>query len=550
MARPDRKDHPLLELIPVDQLSEEQKAFRPSNEERIPLYRMRRDPTVWGDLFDDSAFFNHDLAIWRENGTLLCIEDNHFWRPNGFREQYISFSLYEGYEIGIHGTYCNIYGKTDAAIAETATFLWSLKQGEDEESYLAIPILPSLLPEQLARILDANPLRLFRFEKGNWSAEQSVVLATRSFPLHVWLTCASFEDNGTAFVDAMETRQQYSFGMFVMTFPNTDHIPLSSDNLERFLKLNLTFDKLELCMLDSECALLPLSMKTNALKYVIELTPFDASDFETLDVVAKDLDLRIILGSTFNWDELLVALFNRMAELGHFQRLCVSVDEGHYGYIIHEDSAHIAEALIAAITANTKLECLDLSDTYRCLQWSSHFQGIFKAMEDHQGLRKFHLDKLLPLDYDSESEGSESEAAVYQWLRQLLSRNRKIVVYDSSRKRCSNGEEIDNIYLLNDILNKSTNLVKDATPLRPLLVTTALVGSCSGKFQHSALLLSDHADMLCDLVQAVNIEELTVVSEEAIEAAPASRPSVESSEDPKRRRNESPPRATKKAARS
>ncbi|GAX17895.1 hypothetical protein FisN_18Hh101 [Fistulifera solaris] len=556
MAQPDGKCHSLLELIPVDQLSEEQKAFRPSNETRMPLYRMRRDPTFWGEIFHDGAFFDHDLAIWRENRTLLCIVNHDCWRPSGFREQNISFTLYKDYEAGRYdGVDLEIYGKTDATIVETATFFWSLKQGECEEGRLRMPSLPTIQPEQLARIFDANPDMHFEFEEGTWSAEQSVILATRSFPLNVKLVWVSFEDNGTAFVNALETRQQYSFGMFSMTFCDAEHVPLSRENVQRFLKLNLAFEKLEIGMLESECAFLPFSVKSNALVYEIELTSLEASDFESLDIIAEDLFLKFNLGMTFEWDEHLVCFFHRLAELGHFERLRISVNEGYLGCIIHDDTSHVAEALITAITANHKLKCLDLSDSYRCLEWFAHFQGIFKAMEDHKGLREFHLKKLVPQIYNDdidcdESDGSESEPAAYEWLRQLLSRNRKIVVYNSSGKRCSNGEAIDTIYLLNDILNGSTDLVKESTSLRPLLVATALVESTSRKFLHSALLMSNHADMLCELMQVVNIEEVTVVPEEAIEPEQTSITPVESEDSKRRRSGSPPPPATKKAART
>jgi hypothetical protein len=80
-------------------------------------------------------------------------------------------------------------------------------------------------------------------------------------------------------------------------------------------------------------------------------------------------------------------------------------------------------------------------------------------------------------------------------------------------------------------------------------VVTALVESTSKKVLHSALLISNHADMLCELVQVVNIEEVIVVPEEATEPEQTSINPVES-EDSKRRKSVSPPpRAIKKATR-
>ena len=229
------------------------------------------------------------------------------------------------------------------------------------------------------------------------------------------------------------------------------------------------------------------------------------------------------MGGTFDWDEHLISLFNRVAELGHFERLRFSVNEGNHGYIIHEDATEMIEAFITAIVANPKLECLDLSDSYRCLEWSSHFQEIFKAMEEHKGLRTFIVDELAAPVYDSENDDSDDEcldpnSAPYDWLVQLLSRNRNITVCYKSGDRCSDGPRIDNLYLLNDIFNESPELVKESTSVRPSLVATALVDSASEKFRHTELLLSNHPDMLCELIQGISLFQ-DMVSEETLSAA-------------------------------
>jgi hypothetical protein len=89
-------------------------------------------------------------------------------------------------------------------------------------------------------------------------------------------------------------------------------------------------------------------------------------------------------------------------------------------------------------------------------------------------------------------------------------------------------------------------LVKESTSLRPLLVATALIESASETFQKSALLLSNHADILCELLHDANLEDLFVASEET--ALPASIPPPKSA-DLKRKLRIQPPRAAKKAAR-
>ncbi len=70
---------------------------------------------------------------------------------------------------------------------------------------------------------------------------------------------------------------------------------------------------------------------------------------------------------------------------------------------------------------------------------------------------------------------------------------------------CSNGSRIDKLYLLNRFYHGSETLVKESPTLRPLLVATSLVDSVCIK--HTALLLSNHADMLCEFLNGLDVDE-------------------------------------------
>jgi hypothetical protein len=85
---------------------------------------------------------------------------------------------------------CVIYDETEASITETVTFLWSLKQYPESKTRLVtsqysiddqdfVFDFATLQPEQLGRLLDANPTRQFFFQTGVWNTERSLVLATR-----------------------------------------------------------------------------------------------------------------------------------------------------------------------------------------------------------------------------------------------------------------------------------------------------------------------------------------------------------------------------------
>jgi hypothetical protein len=152
-----------------------------------------------------------------DNGTLICLGDA---ANTAFLDRNVQFFLDNQFE-------GSIYGKTDAAIAETSTFFWSL-QRPGESSRLVTYLftlnrdqnfrLAAVQPQQLARILDSNPARLYFFAGGTWNIEQSVILAARSsFKLSLGHLCNAFDDDGTAFVEAIMNRRS-SFGSLSMGF--------------------------------------------------------------------------------------------------------------------------------------------------------------------------------------------------------------------------------------------------------------------------------------------------------------------------------------------
>lgn len=151
-------------------MSPEQKAFRqiPFRDD-LRVYQLRHEPKLL-DEFDQLKYPN--IAIWRENGTFICIVSDH-WTTKTLEEQNLSFTI----EAESYNTLqCLIYGKTDAAIAETAAFFLSLKHSRECKSRLEIYKygdgprfhfdFAALQVEQLARILDASPARCFDIETG------------------------------------------------------------------------------------------------------------------------------------------------------------------------------------------------------------------------------------------------------------------------------------------------------------------------------------------------------------------------------------------------
>ena len=299
-------DDPLFELLPNERLSSQQKAFRPAMMVAfLPMYQLLREPNDLGEINWDK---NDDFCIWREkNGTLICIGDYHY---SAFGKRYLSFTITlveeedeeEEEDDIIRRMNVAILGENDAAIAETVTWFWSFQLGTRlyiGGSEVSKPELDfdfaALSPKQLAHILNSNPTRCIFFEKLTLTAEQSVILATRPYPMNLELTKKGrggfeFNDNGTAFVDALEKRHS-SFGSLCMTDPRK----FSIANMKRLLKWEI-FEKLKVASYNKELILLPLATKVPQLIYEMDAKLIlQPDDFDLLQIATRDLNIKIYL---------------------------------------------------------------------------------------------------------------------------------------------------------------------------------------------------------------------------------------------------------------
>ena len=462
--------------------------------------------------------------IWRTNETIICLGNSSY---DQYWERNLSFTFYDEGKGELH---CTIFGKSDAAIAETATFVWSLKHtggtslkiytedADDEDNF----DVSALQPSQMANILEANPTRELELQTGVWNEEQSTVLASCPLPILLRISDPyeeggggfAFTDEGTAFVIALEKRQT-SFGSLEIACNKCK--PIRCSNLQRILNLDV-FDKLQMPCLDKELALIPFSTKVKTLSYTIDAKHVALKDVDSLEIVATDLCLKIRVHldvDTEEWEAVLVSFLNRVAGLGHFERLTIALHDYGVGDDESENDMDatpvVAQALVGAIRGNPKLSHLNVSQTV--FRWTPHIDDIFGAMEDHEGLRTLIVgyyprrnDRLYDLDEDGDSLDSISND--YSALERLLSRNQHITVLDCLDQKITNGTTIEKLYALNLFFNGSEMLIgQESAELRPLLFTTALT-ECSVKrrFPCTAILLSHHEDLLCDCIRGVNVE--------------------------------------------
>ncbi len=206
-----------------------------------------------------------------------------------------------------------------------------------------------------------------------------------------------------------------------------------------------------------------------------------------------------------------------MAQLGHFERLCLSVRHLYerFGIDAYRDCepfefdkvTRVAEAVVRAINGNPMLAHLDLSPTPRqYLDWAPHLPTIARAMEDHKGLRTFVVLGDDPNDDDDFAYFFPSPELA--WLERLLARNRKIRVENPSGNVISNGYPIDKLLLVNKIYDQSEKLAAEAMPSRMSLVAAALTNDIAARFAYMGLLLSHHTGVVCEFLQDVNDNHL------------------------------------------
>lgn len=278
-------------------------------------------------------------------------------------------------------------------------------------------------------------------------------------PIHIEISeDVIFEDRGSAFVRALQERLS-PFGK--LTFVKA--VKLDKDILERLLQVS-TIEELNLPVLKDECLLLPFSAPVQALFYTISSKSALKKGLDSIRIVAKELFLRIL-------DEK-----DRPAEVG--------------------------KEIIQAVARSENLELLDLTD-YK--YWGSHMKDLLSMMEEHKGLRVFQID-----EYPSKRDPD------MLWIKQLLSRNRKIRVVHWSGDTVSDGTCIEALYSLNRFYCGSASLVKEQKSLLPSLVGLTLMKNATNNFQRSALLLANHVTVLVDFIQGVlapdNTERAEVLS--------------------------------------
>ena len=493
----------LLEAIPSSLLKPEQVARWGSGRE-LPTYKLLRKPVNLEELNSCSQA----MPIWWDNETLAYVAPRGIYGSPMYGQGQHLFVDYVDKGFKLH-----IVGKTDEAIAQTAAFFMSLEEDSStkESSRVFFSSMCSRTidfsgagSQCLIHLFERAPSRHVHFLHVSLSSEQSIVLATRPQPVQLTFQSCSFIDEGTAFVTALENRKS-SFGSLTIQFLTGGTTGLKNVNMRRLFKVDvISHLSLSSLIKEEELVLLPFSAPVDALDYTIDARLLANADFQPVKIWTKKLSLAIWLGKNRRTPTLardaesilttaVNSLLRRVADIGHFLELDFRLFE-QYPFVMPDCAV---EELFRATLANTNLQVLVLARRFGDLDRDSRMEKLCTVLKEHEGLTT------LKINIRDSAFGPH-----LSHLRDLLSHNRRITVMNEMGDVYTDGSAIDELYSLNRFYRNSARLAVGPTSERSPLVATALMNSTTANFQRSALLLSDHADALHELVQFARLDEL------------------------------------------
>ena len=368
----------LLKGIPPNLLMPEQDA-RWCERGDVPTYKLLRKPISVQEL----SACGHGIAIWVDTGALVYVS------PHGTDDIPDTRQLVVIMEFGKVGPTFHIVGRGESGVSRTAAYIMSLKDATEETTYLRIYTRRFFLDFSAAetqgfeRLFEVAPSRCLQLQNMLLSAEQSVVLATRSHPVQLMFDEVEFEDEGDEFVDELENRQLL-FGSLTI-----DRRLLSIANLRRLLQTD-KLDHLGLPCFDrnDELGLLALSAQVDSLECRMFSSEILEDAIPSLNIVAKKISFSIC-GPSVGCPTEISLFLQRVAELGHFVELKV----GAYGYR-GDIPESVVQELIHAALANRDLIVLDISSDAGEPNWDPHVATLFKGLKHHNTLRVLKLSVL------------------------------------------------------------------------------------------------------------------------------------------------------------
>ncbi len=322
-----------------------------------------------------------------------------------------------------------------------------------------------------------NPKR--RVILGNliMAAEQSVILAslphsTNNLEMHYGF---AFEDGGNAFFEALQNRRS-TFGALKLEFTGNTR-PDAYDFMERLLQAP-NIKTLTIKHFDWKNTLIPFVFSSPLKRLAVSFRAI-GHDRSYVNVAANAMVLT--LGKCFRQyqrADFLGAFFRQVAELTQIVECRLRFDS-HTTLPLD-----VERDLIHFILSNPKLQTLELG---HCMGSVKVLQELLTAVANLKSIRTLTFGEY-PFHLDGD----------FSLLQQLLHQNNKIKVLNKKKQIVTDGNVID-----------QACLVREAPLLRLALVGKALMENVNATDSslRSARLLLNHTDVLCDLLQGVDMEE-------------------------------------------
>lgn len=478
VIHPANKTTFLLCVVPLSEI-EPQHVVKTENGEELPTFKFFREPRTIDELLP----YKDGVVVSMDNGTLLLMNFRDSLRCSTQVEYFKYFQLH--FHLGDKTcTTCQIFGDSEDKILETVVFFASLKVSAGQRmscikiGYSREFIFDTTSHEnQLAAILDAASTKKITVWNCSLNHVISTVIATRPYPIDLFLQYSPIDHD--AFFENLQRRTTL-FGSLKLD----RHTVKRDDRMLRQLFDHLhLFEHLDLPCVPSDLLLKLLAAPLKSICFTVD-TEDEEIDLGEADIVPKDIVVSSIMTNTTFQTRFMLSFFNRLAQLGHLERLAVNASIFYRGPPTNTD---VGNALIRAVRGSKKLKRLEFHENPRV--WDNCLKDLFRVLESHDTPCTVHLH-----DYPGALDPE------YSWLKQLLRRNRKIEVdsiWDSILK-------MEDTCALNRVFCGSQRLTQEPPFIRTSLVGTALTHSvAANRLRRIGILLTDQVDVICDLLQDV-----------------------------------------------
>ena len=445
------------------------------NGDALPTFRFRRAPTTVDELC-------LRVVVSMQNGTLALINFGGFPLRQVHFFPRVEHSKYFGMIFDFDGRdirkqiNVQIFGESEESILDTVFFFTYLKVSAKREmesiiiKYSGELCFNASHSEKLALLFDAAATKEFVVFDSNLDAPISAVLATRPYPIKLVLNSSSIDMD--AFILHIQGRSA-TFGSLELVDCTT---PV--ENIKLIVALSHLFEHLKIPLSPRDVVLQLLAAPVKSVCFGARREPEGTDDFlGEADIVPTDIQISRVCSATF-----MHSFLCRVAQLGHLESLtlCSWYNRG-------TAPVDVEKALVDAIAANKNLHHLEIEHLE--IRTESCWKNVFASLEKHERLRTLCIGHY-PTKLDPQ----------FLWLKQLLQRNRRIEMSGFREYSWQMDQELKEICALNSFFRGSPCITRESPLARLSLMGAALTNSASTDFQCTGLLLTDHVDLLCEVL--------------------------------------------------